>query len=113
LTARAQNDLLLTRLGRNWGWFVIAGGAILAGYFALDLIDGPVGPATLVRGALSGNCVPRARQSNFWQCTAHLDDGSIQTFVMTRALNAGTSVVFIRRDRKYFGNDYTLSRVAP
>lgn len=113
MTARAQNDLPLTWLGRYWVRFVIGAIAVLAAYLTLDLIDGPEGPGTAVRGTLSDNCVPRARQSNFWQCTAHLNDGSTQTFIMMRPLRAGTSVTFTRRERKYFGNDYQLSHVAP
>ena len=87
--------------------------AMVALYVAAILIDGPVGPAVTVQGTLSDNCVPRGKQSNIFQCTAKLSDGSVQAFEMLRPLRAGASVTFIRRERRYFGHHYQLERVAP
>jgi len=60
---------------------------------------------------LEGNCVPRGKQSNWFDCTAKLNDGSIQVFRGFRPLTDGTKVVFMRHDRRYVGKQYQL--VAP
>jgi hypothetical protein len=75
-------------------------------------LNEPVGPATRIRGALETNCVPRGKQSNLFDCTAKLTDGSYQTFRELRPLRGGTSVTFLRRDRKYVGRYYELADVA-
>jgi hypothetical protein len=76
-------------------------------------VNGPVGPSTEVRGELEGNCVPRGKQSNLFDCTAKLADGSYQTFRHSRQLIGGTSLTFARRDRRYVGRLYELADVAP
>jgi hypothetical protein len=95
------------------GWLFACLVLAIALYVAATFIDGPVGPSVTVQGSLSNNCVPRGRQSNFFECTANLRDGSVQTFVFLRPLNAGASVTFIRRERRYFGHHYELAHVAP
>lgn len=93
--------------------------AIYLGVSALVLlgvaiyVNGPVGPSTEVRGNLERNCVPRGKQSNMFDCTARLADGSYQTFQHLRQLTSGTSVTFARRDRRYVGRLYRLAHVAP
>lgn len=76
-------------------------------------VNGPVGPSTEVRGELEGNCIPQGKQSNAFDCTAKLADGSYQTFRHIRQLTAGTSVTFARRERRYVGRLYQLAHVAP
>ncbi len=77
------------------------------------LMNEPVGPGTQVQGTLEGNCIPRGKQSNIFDCTAKLTDGSYQTFRELRPLRGGTTVRFMRRDRKYVGRHYQLTNVAP
>jgi hypothetical protein len=77
------------------------------------VLNEPVGGATRVRGNLEANCVPRGKQSNSYDCTAKLADGSRQIFQQLRSLRGGTSVTFLRRDRKYIGRHYELASVAP
>jgi hypothetical protein len=77
------------------------------------LLNEPVGAATRVNGNLEANCVPRGKQSNVFDCTAKLADGSYQTFRQLRPLTGGTPVAFLRRDRKYVGRHYELANVAP
>jgi len=93
---------------------VVIAACVLAALVALGIfINEPVGPATSVQGTLEGNCIPRGKQSNIFDCTAKLSDGSYQTFRELRPLRGGTTVRFSRRDRKYVGRDYQLANVAP
>jgi hypothetical protein len=75
--------------------------------------NAPIGPSTKVGGNLEGNCVPRGKQSNMFDCTAKLVDGSYQVFRHTHPFTGGTAVSFERRERRYFGRHYQLSHVAP
>ena len=77
------------------------------------LMNEPVGPGIQVQGTLEDNCIPTGKQSNIFDCTARLTDGSYQTFRELRPLRGGTTVKFIRRDRKYVGRHYQLTNVAP
>jgi hypothetical protein len=87
--------------------------ALMLAYIANAWLNVPVGGYERVPGTLSGNCVPRGKQSNNYHCTATLADGSTQTFIAQRSLVGGTRVDFNRRERRYFGNHYELARVAP
>jgi hypothetical protein len=86
---------------------------LMLAYIANAWLNAPVGGYERVSGALSGNCVPRGKQSNNFHCTATLADGSTQTFIAHRSLVGGTRVEFNRQERRFFGNRYELARVAP
>jgi hypothetical protein len=86
---------------------------LLLAYLANAWFNNPVGRHERITGTLSGNCVPRGKQSNSYHCTATLTDGSTQTFIAQRSLTSGTRVDFHRRERRYFGNHYELAQVAP
>jgi hypothetical protein len=89
-------------------------GASAVAIFGLGVyFNAPIGPSTQVGGNLEGNCVPRGKQSNLFDCTAKLVDGSYQTFRNTRPFTGGTAVTFERRERRYFGRHYQLAHVAP
>jgi hypothetical protein len=92
---------------------VVSASAVVALVVVGMLINEPVGPAIEVHGTLEGNCVPRGRQSNIFECTAKLTDGSYQIFRELQPLRGGITVTFMRRDRKYMGRQYRLVNVAP
>src|SRR5687767_7954450 len=102
-TARAQAQT------PRWLIVVVAMAcALMLAYVANAWLNSPVGGSERVTGTLSGNCVPRGKQSNSYHCTATLADGSTQTFIAQRSFTGGTRVDFYRRERRYFGNHYEL-----
>jgi hypothetical protein len=87
--------------------------AVAVAVVLVILLNEPVGSGTQVLGTVEGNCVPRGRQSNFFDCGVKLSDGTRLLFRELHQFQSGTRVTFICRNRKYFGRDCQFSRVAP
>jgi hypothetical protein len=85
----------------------------MVAYIANAWLNSPIGGEERISGTLSGNCVPRGKQSNNYLCSARLTDGSTQTFIAHRSHTSGTRVDYYKRDRRFFGSHYQLAKVAP
>ena len=74
----------------------------MAGWFANAPVDGGV----KVEGRISQACVSVSRQNNRLRCTAELSDGTVQVFDSFQPAAVGSPVVFVRKQRRYFGHAY-------